>query len=262
MRPIGKAMNGMARLFHLACAMVLATAGSAVQAGSIPDFFGADRASDKISVAVTPGVRRMSDLPDLFLRNARQRMQAGEAIPDAALRQLAILNEGLAAQRYARRLLARSGANPSDIAFYSAIAVGTGRVATLPDMIAAMRRLDPATESRARMRKYVQVLYAHAWAGNRMALNAVIEFNGRGRLFGALSDATRDRILAQAAKAGDGRVELQMAVQLLETRPLTETETRWAQEYLARAGQSGHPGIAAAALSLARQLDRTADPGG
>lgn len=176
-----------------------------------------DRAETRqISVVVTPGIRAMSQLPSARLRTLRARMHDGVDIPEAGLRELANLGDGLAAQRYARRLIAISGANPSDIAYYAAIAVGTGRVWTLPDMIEAMRRLDPAQEPAARMRKYISVLYAHAWAGNTLALDAVREFNGQGRLFGPLSEKTRKRLLAQSAENADGRLELRLAMDLLE----------------------------------------------
>ena len=42
-------------------------------------------------------------------------------------------------------------------------------------------------------------------AGNVLALDALIVLNGEGRLFGPMSDRTRDRIVAQAEQAGDGR---------------------------------------------------------
>ena len=190
----------------------------------------------QISVVVTPGIQSMAQVPSARLRRLRSQMHDGIDIPEAGLRELADLGDGLAAQRYARRLLGQPDANPSDIAYYAAIAVGTGRVWTVPDMIAAMRRLDPATEPRARIRKYIDVLYAHAWAGNTLALDAVRAFNGEGTLFGPMSDRTRQKVLAQSARNRDGRIELQLALALLEQGSAMSTADRaQARTYLEQA---------------------------
>ncbi|MEM8730018.1 MAG: hypothetical protein AAGF79_08870 [Pseudomonadota bacterium] len=170
----------------------------------------------QISVAVAPGVRSMRQVPSARLRVLRARMHRGEDLPSTALKELANLGDGLAAQRYVRRLLDSPDASPSDIAYYAAIAVGAGRVWTLPDMIDAMRLLDPQSEPWFRIRTYISVLYGHAWRGNTLALDAVEEFNGAGKLFGPLTERTRARMIAQAEKNGDGRLELRMALALLE----------------------------------------------
>ncbi len=239
-----------------------ALAATGAQGGTIPVLFDGDEDTHKISVTVTRGLSSMQDVPDLYLRNARERLNKGESIPDAALRQLARLNDGFAAQRYARRLMRRDSASASDIAYFSAIAVSTGRVATLHNLIAALEKLDPAKEPSYRVKKYIQVINAHAWAGNDLAMDAVIAFNGEGRLFGPLSSATRARILERAEKDGDGRVELRLALSLMETRPLNADQTKWVAEYLDRAGASDHPGIASAAMALRRTLDIPDDPDG
>ena len=68
------------------------------------------------------------------------------------------------------------------------------------------------------------MLYPHAWAGNTLALEAVVAFNGEGLLFGPLSERTRLRILNEAQEHGDGRVEFGMAMALLERSRATETQ--------------------------------------
>jgi hypothetical protein len=124
-------------------------------------------------------------------------------------------------------------------------------------MIAAMHELDPVEEPRDRIRKYIRVLYPHAWAGNRPALNAVVAFNGEGRLFGALSNRTRDRILSQSEKNGDGRIELGMAVSLLERAAETPNEEDMAQakSLLERVKSSDHLAVRTSALNLLRLMD-------
>ncbi len=63
----------------------------------------------------------------------------------------------------------------------------TGRIWPLQDAITAMHQLDPATEPSDRIQMYIQTLYAHALAGNALALDAVVDLNGEGRLFGPMS---------------------------------------------------------------------------
>ncbi|MBB93390.1 MAG: hypothetical protein CML68_02110 [Rhodobacteraceae bacterium] len=215
---------------------------ASVAAQTIPVPLADTLETRQVAVVVTPGVRSMGQVPSARLRDLRRRMHQGVDLPVSALKELADLGDGLAAQRYARKLLDRPGASASDIAYYAAVAVGTGRVWTLPDMIKAMRSLDPATEPRTRVRKYISVLYGHAWGGNSLALDAVEEFNGEGRLFGALTDTTRERMIAQSGENGGGRLELKLALALLEDGAATggmtdpqRDETRRLLEQAARA---------------------------
>ena len=177
--------------------------------------FPAPAAARRISVTVDKGLTRTVTLPTAALRQARRDMLAGKEIPDADLRALADRHDGRAAQDYVRRLLRAGTGTPSDIAFYGSIAVASGRVWTLPDAVAAMRALDPATEPRARVAQAVAMLYPHAWAGNALAQDALIALNGKGRLFGPMSEKTRARLLEAGRRAGDGRVALQMALTAL-----------------------------------------------
>ena len=178
--------------------------------------FPAPAAARRISVTVNKGLTRTASLPTAALRQARRDMLAGKVIPDADLRALADRRDGRAAQDYVRRLLKAQDqtgtGTPSDIAYYGSIAVASGRVWTLPDAVRAMHALDPATEPRARVAQAVAMLYPHAWAGNALALDALIALNGQGRLFGPMSEKTRARLLEASRRAGDGRVALQMAL--------------------------------------------------
>lgn len=221
-----------------------------------------DPASAKISVVVTPGLTKMSRLPGAELRKARKAMQEGVEIPDSQLRELADRGDGLAAQKYVRRLVPQGlAAHASDIAYYGSIAVATGRVWTLPEAVAAMRLLDPATEPSNRKKKYIAMLYPHAWAGNSLALDAVIDLNGEGRLFGPMSAATRAKIEAQGQKAGDGRVALRQAVALLQIPAPTAADLDAAHGYLNMAAKSGLLSVRAIAVNLLAQMDADADAG-
>jgi hypothetical protein len=227
----------------------------------IPNLIGPNTDGAQVSVVVDRGLTSNRNLRS-SMRAARTRMQQGQDVGAEALRALANLGDGLAAQRYVRLLEAQDTApNPSDLAYYSAIAVGTGRIWTLRTMIEAMHQLDPETEPSARLRTYIKVLYPHAWAGNTLALQAVVEFNGEGRLFGPLSDKTRARIQTEAAKHGDGRIELGIAVGMLErhraaARP-NPKDLAYAQRLLRQSAKSTHLAVATSAQNLLLLIDMT-----
>ena len=208
-----------------------------------------DPLARKISVVVQPGLVSNASLPD-DLKRARTEMHAGGAISAGALRALADRGDGLAAQKYVHLLLPDPAATPSDIAYYATIAVRTGRIWTLPEAIAAMHLLDPATEPAGRKQAYVSMLYPHAWAGNSLALDAVIDLNGDGRLFGALSEETRVRIVQQDARNGDGRAVMRMALILLSQSSRTAAEEALVQDYLTRAAAVDHLAISVTATNI------------
>jgi len=210
--------------------------------------------STQISVVINPGRRSNAGLP-ADLRAARTAMLDGVDIPPDLLRSLAERGDGLAAQKYVRLLTADPVASASDIAYFATLAVTTGRVWTLPDAVAAMRLLDPATEPADRIRAYVAMLYPHAWAGNAIALDAVIDLNGEGRLFGPLSATTRARILAADALIGDRRAVFRMALNLLDQPALSDADRALARGYLEQATASNHLGVRVTADTLLARLD-------
>lgn len=225
----------------------------------IPNLIAPDTSTDLISVTVDRGLTSTKRLRSAALRQARTRLHEGGDVSGDELRGLATAGDGLAAQRYVRVLQATDGASASDIAFFAAVAVGTGRIWTMGPMIDAMHQLDPETEPRERIRKYIRVLYPHAWAGNARALEAVVVFNGEGRLFGPLSDGTRDKILAEVQETGDGRIELGMAMGLLERiaaaeKPDPDMQTQ-ARVLLEKAGESTHLAVATTAQNLMRLIE-------
>lgn len=217
----------------------------------------ADLERQQISVTVNPGVTSTAKLKTSALREARKAMIAGAEIPDADLRALADAGDGLAAQRYVRRLKDQglAAANPSDVAYYGSIAVAAGRIWTLRDAVEAMRRLDPETEPADRKRAHMAMLYPHAWAGNSLALDALIDLNGDGKLFGKMSEDTRRKILEQGAKNGDGRAALRMALDLLQKADRTEAEQANLRDYLAQAAQADNLAVQTTSANILAMLD-------
>ena len=243
----------------LAVVLCLALGAGAAQAQFIPVTIPDDPETRKISVVVRPGLARTRDLPGQTLRDARKAMIAKEPVSEEDLRKLAEYRDGLAAARYADLLVQRDSVGlASDIAHFYGVAVGTGRAYALPGMIAAMRHLDSTTEPAARMNHLISVLYPYAWAGNSLALDAVIEFNGEGRLFGKLSETTRLRILEQA-KGGNGRVELRMALDILARDTKIAKELDRARGYLERAVQSPLLAVQTTARNLLTLVDGEAE---
>ena len=210
-----------------------------------------DTAHAQVSEVVNKGLTRTAKLPTPALRDARLAMIAGKEITPEALKTLADHWDGLAAQKYVRYLLAEvPQASASDIAYYGAIAISTGRVWTLPQVIDAMKRIEPTTEPPARIKVYVAMLYGHAWAGNSLALDAVIDLNGAGKLFGPMSAATQKRILAQGEKVGDGRIPLRLALVLLQKPDRSTADTALATHYLTLAKAATNLEVSTTASNL------------
>lgn len=249
----------MARSFQTLCrcgavalVLVLGLTGAGLAQDSLISMrIPPDPAHAQISVTVTKGLRRTAKLPTPALRSARQAMLADQEISPEALRALADHWDGLAAQKYVRYLLAEvPNASASDIAYYGTIAVSTGRVWTLPQVVEALRRIEPTTEPPVRIKDYIAMLYPYAWAGNSLALDAVIDLNGEGKLFGPMSKATEKRILDQASKVGDGRVPLRLALVLLQKPDRSQADTDLARHYLTVAKASSNLEVQVTAANL------------
>ena len=247
-------------LSPLAAVLVLALAGAGL-AQTITMTIPPDPAHRLISVKVTPGLKSTARLPSPTLRAARKRLIDKKDVTPEELRALADHWDGLAALHYTR-LLVQEGdfASASDIAYYGTIAVSTGRVWVLPDVVAALGTLDPLTEPAARRKAYAAMLYPHAWAGNSLALDAMIDLNGEGKLFGPMSETTRKRLLDQAQKAGDGRIPLRLALVLMQKPDRTDAEADQARSYLKLANAMGNLTVQTTAANLIALLDQGEAP--
>lgn len=209
----------------------------------------AEEARD-VAVVVDRGLTKTKYLRSRALRNARRAMLAKEPVSEEDLRALADRKDSLAALKYQQILWQRGvKENASDIAYYGSVAAAAGRVSAFHKMVRAMHHLDPQTEPAGRKRQLMRVLYPYAWGGNAVALDALVDFNGEGRLFGALSQKTRSRILAQA-EGGDGRTELRLAVNLLKNDTRTRDDEAEALRLLERAQHSSRLSVQTTALNL------------
>ncbi|MGR3502279.1 hypothetical protein [Pseudaestuariivita sp.] len=210
-----------------------------------------------ISIVVDRGLRKTKYLRSRELRQARVALLDKQELPRETLKALADRQDTLAALRYSN-LLWREGLeeNATEIAQYASISAGAGRVSSLKKMIRAMEYLDPDTTSQALKNQLMRILYPYAWAGNPLAMDAVVAYNGEGRLFGKLSARTRARIEEHSA-GGDGRVELRMALDLIRNTPRTPEAEAQARRYLERAQSSSNLAVRTMALNMSVLL---ADP--
>jgi len=193
----------------LALALALALAGPARAEGARPlPLPPGDPAAARIAVVVVPDRTRTHLLADAGLRQARRDMIEGAAVAEDDLRALADLGDGLAALRLVQRLATRPAPPQEEIAWYGTLAAQSGRVAGLAPAVAALRLLEPAAMAVPRREAARAMLEAHALAGNTLALDALIDLSGAGRLFGPLPAPLADRIL----QTGDGRAALRLAL--------------------------------------------------
>jgi hypothetical protein len=250
--------KGHAMLRILLSVLVISLSGAAIaQDRLISMDIPPDLAHAQISVTVTKGLVKSSRLPNAPLREARAAMQDGKDISPTDLRALAEHWDGLAAQKYVRYLQANvPDASASDIAYFGTIAVSTGRVWSLPQVVDALRKLDPATEPKDRIKAYVAMLYPHAWAGNSLALDAVIDLNGEGRLFGPMSKATAKRVAEMSNKTGDGRIPLRQAVALLQKPGRTAADMDQAKHYLTLAAGAKNLEVMVTATNLLALIEK------
>lgn len=240
------------RFIMVGCLLVFGAPHAAMaQSRSINVQIAPDAEASRISVVVVPNLSHTRRLPTAALRQARKDMLDDKDISPDDLAALAQHYDGLAAQKLVQHLLAGGAESvASDIAYYGSIAVSTGRVTSLRPAIAAMMQLDPQVEPKARVKVYAEMLYPHAWAGNPMALDAVMDLNGEGKLFGPLSDKTLAKIVAQGEKAGDGRVALRLAVGLMDRLDATADDAAQARAFLLQAAAGNNFSVQTTATNL------------
>ncbi len=244
------------RTAALALALVLGMGlGSGAIAQAISMNIPPDKTHRQVAVIVTKGLTSTKKLPTPELKDARKRMLAGKDVTPDELRALSDNGDGLAAQKYERFLVSTMATSTaSDIAYYGSIALGDGRVWALPAVVDALRHLDPATEPAERKKAYAAVLFPYAWAGNALALDAIIDLSGKDQLLGEMSKVTQDRIAAQGEKAGDGRVALRLAIALMQKPERSKADVGLAQHFLKRAQASDNLQVQATANNLSSLL--------
>lgn len=248
-------MRGGWHIFLLLITMALTDVSTARAQGWSP-LDAAPAATRKISVVVDKGITRTRQLP-VSLRPLRKAMIANRPLSEGDLRKLAERGDGLAALRYTKLLLDRGLAqNATGVAYFGAIAAGAGRISVLDDMIEALHLLQPGDLGPEELGRAIRTLYGHAWAGNTMALAALLDLNGKDRLLGEMSEKTRLRLLETGQRLADGRIELHMAMKLLAGGNRDKPTLTRADGYLLRAERMGDVTIKTMAANLRRNVTR------
>lgn len=196
------------------------------------------------------------DLPTWALQQARRRMLAGKNISYNDMRALADHGDGLAAFRYANRLMELDRPDLlSAAALYYATAAYTGRDYAIGPLIRLLSR-DDIEFSDGRLQHLENALRAFAMRGNEQAAMALSGFYASGSPFGfqpqKLAALQRD-----LAGAGDANVALDLIMQLM-TGKSVEADQGEIESWFATLALSENLGQRATAQNLQRLYD--ADP--
>lgn len=197
------------------------------------------------------------DLPTLSLQQARRRMLAGQSISFEDMRALADHGDGLAAFRYANRLMELERPDLlSAAALYYAAAALTNRDYAVEPLIRLLRREDVAF-SEARLRHLENVLRTLADSGNEPATTALMSFYNSGHPFGPRR-ADAAVMQSNRATSGDAEAALDLVTQLMSGQGVLEAGPHEIEAWFATLETSGDPGQRATALNMRRLYD--ADP--
>lgn len=197
------------------------------------------------------------DLPTWHLQQARRRMLAGRSISYDDMRALADHGDGLAAFRYANRLMDLDRPDVlSAAALYYATAALTGRDYAVWPLIRLLRRED-IEHSEARLRHLENVLRTLAESGNDPAMTALTRFYASGHPFGP-RPAEAEQMQRDRARFGDAEAALDLVMQVMSGRGVLEAGPDEIDAWFATLATSGDPGQRATALNMRRLYD--ADP--
>lgn len=157
------------------------------------------------------GAFHTQNLPTAALQRARKRMIAGQRISFDEMRAIADAGDGLAAFRYADRLLGLNDpALLDDAAHYFAVAAHTGRDYAVGPLLRVLATTDLQINPK-RLQHIETALRRHALQGDTKATDALIGFYSTGKPFGLQPDAANE--LQQAvALNGDPQAAIEMAL--------------------------------------------------
>lgn len=208
-----------------------------VPAGSIPVF------DDRVT--------HTRDLPTASLRRARKAMLAGRRISFDQMRELADHGDGLAAFRYAKRLVALDDPDLlSPAALYFATAAFTGRDYAVHGLLDILQRRD-IEFTQKRLDHLENSLRALAMSGDQDAADGLIRLYVAGHPFGFAPEKAR-AFRADLAAAGDPDAALKLALQTLSDG--VPQDTTQVTTLLETAAKAEALGTRATARNLLRML--------
>ncbi|MCE0506962.1 hypothetical protein LR948_16450 [Roseivivax sp. GX 12232] len=242
------------RLACAALALCAATPALAAPLGPLrPEAATAPGAAPVIQAqALDRRVTETTDLPTWELQQLRRRMLDGKPISFQDMRRLADAGDGLAAFRYAERLLELDGRDMrSAAALYLASAGLTGRDYAVYELVRLLDQRD-IDFSEARLDHLENAMRNLALQGSDTASEALLRYYETGHPFGRKPGKV-EALLEEKAAAGDAEAALELATEALSgAGPEDPARLRG---LLKGAMQAESLGTRTAAQNLLRQLD-------
>ncbi|MCX2721343.1 hypothetical protein [Roseibium salinum] len=200
-------------------------------------------------------ITRTRDLPTWELQRARKRMLAGQRISYDQMRALADHGDGLAAFRYANRLVELGDPDVlSAAALYYASAAYTGRDYAVGPLLKILERRDVEFSER-RLTHLENSLRALAMSGDRDAADGLLKLYSTGHPFGFQPDRVR-QFRVDLAAAGDPNAAMQLALNALSGNAGEEVDKARVAALLATVMEADDLGLRTAASNLQRMLDQ------
>ncbi len=198
------------------------------------------------------GVTRTDQLNSAQLQGIRKRMIGHRKVSYRELQLLADRGDGLAALYVAKRLSTNPAHNADTIHYYT-IACTTGRAGAVAPLA---RQLKSASNgvSKVRLDQAEATLLQHAARRNPVAIDALVKFYAAGEPFGT-NPQEAERLRREAAKGGDSKVALDLAIAMISEGLLDEDEKSEARRYLEIAEKSPELSVKTVAAAVLRQLD-------
>ncbi|MEK1888624.1 MAG: hypothetical protein AAAB35_13860 [Phyllobacterium sp.] len=200
------------------------------------------------------GITRTDQLPSAQLQSIRKRMISQRSVAYREVQTLADKGDGLAALFVGKRLSANPDLTADAIHYYT-IACSTGRAGAVGPLVSLLAR-DPANLSEARLRYAETTLRDHAARGNPVAAAALIRFYKSGHPFGLNLKVAED-LQRQAAKGGDGKTALDLAIAMISEGLPDESDRAEALNYLHIAERSNDLKVKTIAAAVVRSLEST-----
>ena len=189
------------------------------------------------------------------LKQIRKRLVRKQHVSYKDLRELADTGDGLAAYRFAKRLMGMGRSDIlSDVAHYLSIAAYDGRSYAVRPLVKILKNQNVEfTDSR--LEHLEQALLRQARSGDQKALLALAQFYEQGSPFGAKPDLAMELMKRVDTSAYDDKIALRLAASIASHQPLMPKEKEEVKRYLDVADRSDDFGIRAAAKNLRKLIN-------
>jgi len=220
-----------------------------------PPLTAKEKAAEKrYRKSFSQGIIRTDQLPNMQLQSIRKRMISQRSVSYRELQTLADKGDGLAALFVGKRLSGNPNLTADAIHYYT-IACSTGRAGAVGPLVSLLAR-DPTGISQARLSYAERTLRDHAARLNPVAMAALIRFYKSGHPFG-LNPKVAEELQRRAAKGGDGKTALDLAISMISEGLPDESNKNEALNYLHIAEKSSDLKVKTIAAAVVRSLEST-----